>query len=129
MVARRVAPVRRLIAAVLLFWEPVRFATEALSVSSTITYRGAVAAFELVLHGCVAALCATGGLALWNSAPDARRLATIAVTAAVARTVQSLYWSSLPDNTPPGDELHRAAVALIVGAGALLIVRRSGGQD
>ena len=57
---------RRFIAALLVFWEPMRFATEALSVLSTITYRGAVAALELILHGCVAALCAAAGLSLWN---------------------------------------------------------------
>lgn len=119
---------RRLIAAFLALWEPARFATEALSVISTISYRGTAAAVELVVHGCVAALCAAAGVGLWNSESDARRLATIAVTAAVARAVQSLYWSSLPDNTPPGDELPRAALAVIAGAIALVTVRRAANQ-
>jgi hypothetical protein len=108
-----------------MFWEPTRFATEALSVLSTITYRGAVAAAELILHGCVAALCAAAGMALWNSGPDARRLASIAIMAAVARYLQSLYWSTLPDNTPPGDEVPRAAVGVIVGAVAMVVIRSS----
>ena len=116
---------RRLIAALLVFWEPLRFATEALSVVSTIAYRGIVAAVELVLHGCVAALCAAAGLAFWNSGPDRRRLAILAVIAAVARGLQSLYWSVLPDNTPPGDEFTRAAIMLIVGAAMIVLILSS----
>ena len=115
----------RVIAALLILWEPMRFATEALTVFSTIAYRGAIAGVELVVHGCVAALCAAAGLALWNASPDARRLATIAVVASTVRTIQALFWSSLPNNTPPGDELPRAALAAIVGTVAFVILRRS----
>lgn len=113
------------IAALLVLWEPMRFATEAITVFSTIAYRGAMAGIELVVHGCVAALCAAAGLALWNAGPDARRLATIAVIASTVRTIQALFWSSLPSNTPPGDELPRAALAAIIGTVAFVILRRS----
>ena len=115
---------RRLVVALLLFLEPLHFAMEALSVLPTLAYRGGMAGGELLVHGMVAALCTAGALALWNGAIDARRLATIAVAAAVARRIQSLYWSSLPDNTRPGDELFAAAVAVLVGGVAVLIIRQ-----
>jgi len=116
----------RLIAAVLIFWEPLRFAAEALAVFPTIAYRGAAAAIELAIHGCVAALAAAAGLALWNGSPDGRKLASIALVAVSLRTLQSLYWSALPDNTPPGDEWFAAAltVGLAIIAGVVIRLRR-----
>jgi hypothetical protein len=113
----------RLIAALLITWESLRFALEALTVFATIPYRGAAAAIELVIHGLVAALAAAAGLALWNSAADGRRLATLAVIAVVLRTIQSLYWSSLPSNTVPGDETLIASVALLFGTIAVLMIQ------
>lgn len=110
--------------ALLLFLEPLHFASEALTVLPTIAYRGAAAAVELVVHGLVAALCAAAGLSLWNGSPDARRLATAAIVAAIGRTLQSLYWSALPNDTRPGDEPIVAAIAIGVGIIALVLVRR-----
>lgn len=115
---------RRLVAALLVFWESLRFASEALMVFSTIPYRGAAAAIELVAHGLVAALTAAAGLALWNASPDARRLATIAVIASVLRTVQSQYWSVLPNNTAPGDEPLIVGLTLVIGVIALVVIAR-----
>ena len=112
-------------AALLIAWEPWRFAAEALTVLSTIGYRGALAAVELAAHGAVAALCAAAGFALWNGAPDARRLAITAVLTSVARGIQSLHFSTLPNNTPPGDEWLVASVAAAVGALALLVIMRA----
>lgn len=112
-------------AALLLFLEPLHFAFEALGVLPTLTYRGVPATIELIAHGSVAALCAAAGLALWNGAPDASRLASIAIVTAVARTLQSLYLSALPNNTRPGDEPIVAATAIVVGLIALVLVRRT----
>jgi hypothetical protein len=113
----------RLVAVLLMAWEPLRFAGEALQVLPSIGYRGAVAAIELLAHAGVAALSAGAGFALWNQAPDARRLATIAVIVIVARAVQSLYWSVLPNDTIPGDEPFAIGVALVAGALMLAMVR------
>jgi hypothetical protein len=113
----------RLVAVLLMVWEPLRFAGEALQVLPSIGYRGAVAALELLVHGGVAALSAGAGFALWNRTPDAARLATIAVIAIVARAVQSLYWSVLPNNTVPGDEPFTIGVTLLAGLLVLAIVR------
>lgn len=113
----------RLLAAVLLFWQPLRFAAEALSVYPTMAYRGTVAVLELVVHGAVAALSAAAGLALFNATPDGRRLALLAVIAVAARTVQSLYFSVLPDNTPPGLEPLYAGTAVAVAAAGIIVLR------
>ena len=115
----------RVIAALLLVLEPLHFAGEALSVLPTIAYRGTVAALELVVHAVVAALCAAGALALANSAPSGRAIATAAVVASALRTCQSLYWSALPNNTPPGDENLVVLTAIAVAGIALVFVRRA----
>ena len=115
----------RVIAALLLVLEPLRFAGEALSVLSTIAYRGTVAVLELVFHGLVAALCAAGALALVNSAPSGRAIATTAIVASALRTFQSLYGSVLPNNTAPGDEPVVALITMVVAGIALVLVRRA----
>ena len=110
----------RVVALLLLVWEPLRFASEALGVFTTIPYRGILAVLELVAHGLVAALAAAAGLALWNGAPDARRLASLAILASLARVIQSLYWSRLPNSTMPGDEPRILTIALVVASLMLL---------
>ena len=114
-----------MVGALLVVWEPANFAVEALTVLPTITYRGWLASLELAGHAVVAAIAAAGGLALWNRTTGAHRLALTAIVAAVARTVQSLYWSVLPNATMPGDEPLIAAIVLAVGALAIFIVART----
>jgi hypothetical protein len=114
----------RVLAALLLFWEPLHFAAEAIGVLPTIAYRGALAILELILHGVVAALSAAAGFALFNGAPDGRRLAAFAVIAVGARTIQSLYFSVLPNNTTPGAEPLFAGVAIIMAVVVLAVLRR-----
>ena len=113
----------RVVAVLLMVWEPLRFAGEALRVLPSIGYRGALPAIELLAHAGVAALSAGAGFALWNQAPDGRRLATMAVVLLMARVVQSLYWSVLPNDTVPGDEPFTMAVALLVGGLMLAVIR------
>ena len=114
----------RVIAALLIAWEPLRFASEALAVLPTISFRGSVAVLELLAHGVVAAAAAAAGFALLNRAPDGPRLATFAVIAVAFRTVQSLYFSVLPDNTSPGTEPLYVAVTAVVAIAAVVILRR-----
>ena len=116
----------RLIAIVLIAWEPLHFAAEALAVLPTIAYRGSLAILELVVHGLVAALSAAAGFALFNGAPDGRRLGMVGVGAVAVRTIQSLYLSVLPNNTPPGLEPVYAAVAIGVAIVGIAILRRKG---
>jgi hypothetical protein len=105
-------------------WEPLRFAGEALRVLPSIGYRGPLAGLELLVHGLIAALSATAGFALWNRTPDARRIATIAVIALMARAVQSVYWSVLPNSTMPGDEAWVSGVAVLIGIVILVVIRK-----
>ena len=114
----------RIVAVFLIALEPLRFAGEALRVLPSIGYRGALAGLELLVHGLVAALSAGAGFALWNGTPDARRTATIAVIVLMARAVQSVYWSVLPNSTRPGDEAWTAGVAVVVGILMLAVVRK-----
>lgn len=114
-----------IVAALLAFVEPLRFATEVLAVLPTIAYRGSLAIVELIAHGLIAAFSAAAGFALWNGSPDGRRLARLAVFAVTARAIQSLTWSVMPNDTPPGSELLSAGVAISVSAIALLVLRRT----
>jgi hypothetical protein len=114
---------RRSIVTLLLVLEPLHFGFEASRVLSTIAYRGRVAAIELGAHAIVAVVCAGAALAFWNGGPDARRWITIAAVASVARTIQSVYWSVLPDDTRPGDELIVALTAMALGTITLVLGR------
>jgi hypothetical protein len=111
------------VAALLIFLEPLRFAAEGLMVIPTISYRGALAIAELVAHGAVAGLSASAGFALFNKSPDGPRLARLAILVVTARSLQSLTWSVLPNNTPPGSELFSAGVTFAIAAVSLLVLR------
>jgi hypothetical protein len=115
---------RRSLVALLLLLEPMRFAVELSRVLSTIAYRGPAAAIELGLHAIIAVVCAGAALAFWNGGADASRLVTFAAVIAVTRAVQSEYWSFLPNDTRPGDQLYLALVAVLFGGIAVLLARR-----
>lgn len=116
---------RSVLAFGLLLWEPLNFAVKALTVLPTIAYRGWLPALELVVHGAVAALAAAAGLALMNRTPVAYRLATVAVLASCAKTIQSVSFSTLPNETVPGQEPYVVIAALTFAILALAIIRRS----
>lgn len=121
----------RIVAALLIFFEPLRFGVEALTVIPTISYRGPLAMLELVVHGLVAALSAAAGFGLFNNSPDGPRLGRVAIVAVTARAIQSMTWSVLPNNTPPGSELLSAGVTIAIAVVALIILRPravTGGQ-
>ena len=108
-----------------MLWEPVNFAVKALTVLPTLVYRGVVPSIELALYGAVAAVNAAAGMALMNRTPGSHRLATVAVLAACARTIHSVTLSSLPDETPPGQEPYVVVFALTATIVALAIIGRS----
>jgi hypothetical protein len=110
----------RLVAALLLVWEPLNFAIEALTVLPTLAYRGWLAALELAFHGAAALLAAGGGAALWNRSQDSTRLATAAIVVAVLRNLQSIYWSVLPNAAPPDQKPLIAGSVLLIGSLSLL---------
>jgi hypothetical protein len=107
-----------------LAWEPLNFAVKALTVLPTIIYRGPLPAVELVIYAAIAALNAAAGLALLNATPAAHRLATVAVLASCARTIHSVLYSTLPDETVPGQEPYIIIAALVFTILALVVIRR-----
>ena len=116
---------RQLLGLLLLLWVPLNFAVKALTVIPTVAYRGALTAIELLVYGAVAALSAAAGLALLNGTPGAYRLATVAVLAVCARTIQSVTYSYLPNETVPGQEPYVVVAALTFAILALAVIRRS----
>lgn len=117
------SPFLRIVAGVLLLWEPLNFAAMALDVAPTLAYRGGIAVAELVVHGIIAASCVGAGMMLLNQSPDGRRMARIAVVFSVGRVLYAAYWSALPRNITPGTELFHCAIAVIVGVLMLLVLR------
>lgn len=115
----------RLLGVLLLVWEPLNFAAQAMTVLPTLAARGLVPGVELLLHGIVAALSAAAGLAVLNGTPASHRLATVAVLASCARTIQSVSFTSLPSETVPGQEPYVVIAALTLTVLALAIIRRS----
>jgi hypothetical protein len=105
---------------VLLAWWPLGFANEVGVTLPSIGMRGAPGAIELIAHAAVAALSVAACRALWTAAPAGRTLAAVALVASALASVQSLYWSVLPHQTKPGDELPLAFLA-VAHAGAWLV--------
>jgi len=96
----------------LFVWEPRKFAGELIGSLGTIGMRGPAAVVELVAHAAVAAVAVAAAWALWIGNPRAPALAVVALVASAATAVQSLYWSSLPGQTMPGDHLPLALAAV-----------------
>jgi hypothetical protein len=119
----------QILAAFLFAWEPVRVARELTTTLGSFGMRGAPAVVEILAHGAVAALAMAGGQALWNRNPAGPGLAAVAIAASVVADVQSLYWSSLPGQTMPGDRAPLAILAIANGAWWLGYLRWSAGRQ
>lgn len=114
-----------MLASWLFLWEPLRLAGELAGSMGTIGMRGAAGAAELAVHAVVAAIAATAAWGLWIRHPRAPAAATIALVASAAVTVQSAYWSYLPGDIGPGQQLPRAVVAIAHAAGWITYLQRS----
>ncbi len=101
----------------LFLWEPLRVGGELTQTLPTMGMRGWPAAIELAGHAAVAVLAASSGWALWNGFAHAPALAIVALSLSAVVSVQSLYWTWLPRQTPPGAQLPLAALA-VAHAGA-----------
>jgi hypothetical protein len=110
---------------VLFLWTPAGFAAEAATALPSLAMRGMPGLIELSAHGAVAALSAAAGWSLWTRASHGPVLARAALIASAAISVQSLYWSVLPRQTPPGSELPLAAIAVLHAALWLVFLQRS----
>ena len=113
------------LSAYLLVWQPMRFAAEVTASLPSLDMRGAPGMLELTAHAFVTALAAAAGWALWIVNPRAPSLTAIALVATAAATVQSLYWTRLPENTIPGDRLPLAVLTVLHNGGWIAYLRRS----
>ena len=115
----------RLLRLVLNVWQPATFAVELLMSIGSLGMRGAPAVIELVVHGASAALSVAASMALANENPAGPSMASAALVTAAILGVQSLYWSSLPHNTMPGDKLPFAILTVAHSAAWLIYLCRS----
>jgi hypothetical protein len=106
-------------------WRPLDFAIELPSTLPSIGQRGFGGAFELLLHGAVAALAVAAIRSLLNGMPSPRGLSAAALIASALTTIQSQYWSALPHQTMPGDRLPLVAAGVTVAVLWLLYLARA----
>ena len=111
--------------ALLFLREPMRFARELTTSLDTLAMRGVPALVELAAHAVTAIIAVAAGWGLWIRHSQAPALARVALLASAAVTVQTLYWSSLPGSTVPGQELPLAILAIAHAAGWLAYLRYS----
>jgi hypothetical protein len=109
----------------LVVWRPLDFAVELLRTLPSLGMRGVVGVVELVAHAAVATLALVAARALSTGIPVAPKLAAAALITSAGATVQSLYWSVLPHQTVPGDELPIAVLAVLHAGAWLLYLARS----
>jgi hypothetical protein len=111
--------------AVLLLWRPFDFVFELLQSLPSIGMRGAPGALELLFHGLVAAMSVAAVRALSSRLPVAPALAAVALIGSAAATVQTLYWTALPQQTIPGTEALLSTIAVVHAAIWLIYLKRS----
>jgi Protein of unknown function (DUF2569) len=114
-----------LLCAFLFVWEPLRFAGDLTGSLGTIGMRGAPVVIELVAHGAIAAISVAAAWGLWIRNPRSPTLASMAMAASAAATIQSLNWSRLPANALPGERLPLSILAVAHAAGWIAYLRRS----
>ncbi len=121
--ARRIAA--QLLSSYLLVWVPATFAVELLSVLPSIGMRGPAAWIELAVHGAVAIMCAVAGRMIRLGTPAASPLAVTGILARAAITIQSLFWTTLPQDVAPGTRGIWIALACVNALMWLGVVRWS----
>ena len=106
-------------------WMPAGFAAELGTTLPSIAMRGPLGIVELTTHGIVTCLGVAAAWSLLTGRPHGPPLARAAIVAFAIVNVQSLYWSVLPRQTPPGTELPLAALAAAHAAAWLVFLHRS----
>ena len=114
-----------LLAGILGVWVPLNFSAELATTLPSVGMRGVVAVVELIAHGAAAALSASAGYALWLRRPHGPMLARAALVINALVAIQRHYWSILPSQTMPGDELWLSIAAVLHAAAWLLFLQRS----
>ena len=94
----------RVLAFLLLLWQPASFAHVASVAIPSLGYRGWLAGVELVAAGAIAAVSVAAWWSLVTRQPHGVPLARLALILSAARSIQSLYWTLLPSDVVPGTE-------------------------
>ena len=115
-----------ILALVLVFWYPLKFAGELLATVPSLAMRGPMAAIELLAHAVVAMLSVAAGWSLYNRDTHGPALARLALVLMAATTVQAVYWTRLPTQTPPGARWPLAVAAIAHTGLWLVYLQRSG---
>ncbi len=114
-----------LLAGILAAWVPLNFSAELTMTLPSIGMRGAPAVIELTAHGAATALSVAAGYALWLRRPHGPTLARAALVINALVAVQRHYWSILPSQTMPGDELWLSIAAVLHSTVWLVFLHRS----
>ena len=109
--SRRIAA--QLLSSYLLIWVPGTFAVELLSALPSIGMRGPAAWIELTVHGAVAIVCAVAGRMIRLGTPAAPALAVTGILGRAAIVIQSLFWTTLPQDVAPGTRGFFTALACV----------------
>jgi hypothetical protein len=113
----------QLLSSYLLIWAPGTFALELLATLPTVGMRGPRGWLELTVHGGAAMFCAVAGRMLRIGNPSAHVAAAIAVAVRAAVSLQSLFWTALPQDVAPGMRLPLALITSANGVFWLVLIR------
>jgi hypothetical protein len=116
----------RVLAVLLLTWEPLTFAVYASSLLTRLVDRGALALTLLAARVLVTALGVAAGLALWHERPGAVPLARFALAGAAVAAILTATTTAFPHDRPPGAEGPVLIATLLYYAAWLLYLRRVG---
>jgi hypothetical protein len=119
----------RVLAVLLLTWEPLTFAVYASSLLTRLVDRGALALALLAARVLVTALGVAAGLALWHERPGAVPLARLALAGAAVVAILTATTTAFPQDRPPGTEGPVLAATLVYYGAWLLYLRRAGHLD
>lgn len=113
-------PWLRLLALLLVVWEPVSLSLATAPILPTLADRGLLVGLALAVRVAVAGLGVAAGLALWNRRPHGLGLAMVALALSGAAQLVSVLTPILPTNLPP-DLRPFAAVAIVLYYGAWIV--------
>jgi len=113
----------QLLSSYLLIWAPGTFAVELLTTWPSIGMRGPLAWIELTAHGAVAMFCALAGRMLRIGSPSAPVAAAAAVGVRAVSSLQSLFWTTLPQDVAPGMRLPMAVITCANAVFWLVVIR------
>lgn len=115
----------RLVATLLLVWEPLAFAVVAAGAMNAVEVRGAGVGLVLVARLLVTALCIAAGRALLDQRPSGPLLARLALALSAGVQVFAYLTPYFPSNRLPGETPIYVVVTLAYYGGWFLYLLRS----